>query len=78
MTAFDYVVLGIFGLSIIVSVWRGAVREILALAAWVIAFLAAQGYASSLAAYLPAALSNPALRLFAGFVIAFMLAFLVS
>jgi len=78
MTAFDYVVLGIFGLSIIVSVWRGAVREILALAAWVIAFLAAQGYASSLAAYLPAALSNPALRLFAGFVIAFVLAFLVS
>src|SRR5690606_1076129 len=40
MTAFDYVVLAIVGLSLVVSVWRGAVREIMALAAWVLAFLA--------------------------------------
>jgi len=78
MTTFDYVVLAILGLSIIVSVWRGAVREILALASWVIAFLAAQGFASTVAAYLPAALSNPALRLFVGFVTVFVLVFLVS
>ena len=78
MTTFDYVVLAILGLSVIVSVWRGAVREILALASWVIAFLVAQGFASTAAAYLPAALSNPALRLFVGFVTVFVLVFLVS
>jgi membrane protein required for colicin V production len=73
MTAFDYVVLGIVGLSIIISVWRGAVREVLALASWIAAFVAAQAYATPAAAYMPGALENPALRLLAGFVLVFVL-----
>ncbi len=42
MTAFDVAVFLIIGLSILLSVVRGAVREVLALAAWVVAFWAAQ------------------------------------
>jgi membrane protein required for colicin V production len=78
MTTFDYVVLAIVGLSIIVSVWRGAVREILALASWVIAFVAAQAYAAALAGALPAALENQELRMLAGFVGVFVLVFVLA
>ncbi len=72
MTAFDYAVLAIVGLSIVLSVWRGAVRELLALASWVIAFLAAQAYGPAVSGYLPAALAQPSLRVLAGFVIVFV------
>ena len=34
MTGFDYIVLLIIGISIVVSMMRGAVREVLALAGW--------------------------------------------
>jgi membrane protein required for colicin V production len=45
MTAFDYLVLGIVGLSVLVSVLRGAVREVMALGGWVAAFLVANTFA---------------------------------
>lgn len=77
MTAFDYAVLGIIGLSIVLSVWRGAVRELLALASWIVAFLAAQAYGAAVAAYMPAALENPSLRVLAGFVIVFLVVLVV-
>jgi len=41
MTVFDYVVIAIVGLSILLSVIRGLIREVLALLAWVVAFIAA-------------------------------------
>ncbi|MCC6534830.1 MAG: CvpA family protein [Burkholderiales bacterium] len=78
MTAFDYAVLAILGLSIIVSVWRGAVREVLALASWVLAFLAAQAYAPLMAVYLPASLESGSLRLLAAFAIVFVLVLALS
>jgi len=67
MTVFDYAVLAILGLSIILSVWRGAVRELLALASWVMAFLAAQAYSPVAAAYVPASVENVSLRMLTGF-----------
>ena len=72
MTAFDYAVLGIVGLSVIVSIWRGVVREVLALLSWVIAFVIAQGYAHSVAAWLPSGLANPSLRLLIAFIVLFL------
>lgn len=41
MTWFDYGVLIIIGASVLLGLWRGVVGEILALLAWVLAFLAA-------------------------------------
>jgi ATP phosphoribosyltransferase len=41
VTVFDYAVLLIVGLSVLLSVMRGFVREVLALAAWLIAFVTA-------------------------------------
>ena len=73
MTVFDYTVLLIVGLSILLSVMRGAVREILALASWVAAFLVANTYGVWLAAQLPAAIPGEPLKLLAAFVILFQL-----
>jgi membrane protein required for colicin V production len=78
MTAVDYVVIGIVALSVMISVWRGAVRELLALAAWILAFFAGQAYAGTVAAYLPASLENEALRLLAGFAGIFLLVLLLT
>jgi membrane protein required for colicin V production len=78
MTVFDYAVLAILGLSVIISVWRGAVREVLALASWIAAFLAAQTYAGPVAAYLPDSVPNASLRLLGGFVIVFLIVLLLT
>lgn len=72
MTAFDYTVLAIVGFSVIVSVWRGAVRELFALAAWVMAFFVAQAYGTTVSALLPAAMDSAALRVLAGFGLVFV------
>lgn len=46
MTAFDFGVLAILSASVMVGMWRGLVSELLALAAWVVGFFAAQATAS--------------------------------
>jgi len=68
MTVFDYAVLAIVGLSILLSVIRGLVREILALLAWVVAFVIANLFGGKLAELLPTAIPGEELRLLAGFV----------
>jgi membrane protein required for colicin V production len=62
MTAFDYAVLGVAGLSALVGVFRGAVREVMALASWVGAFLIALHFAPMLTGVLPESLAHPWLR----------------
>lgn len=77
MTAFDYAVLLIVGLSVLLSIMRGAVREILALASWVVAFLLANAYGVWLAARLPDAIPGEELKLLAAFLIVFLTAMLL-
>jgi len=67
MTLFDLAVIVIVGLSVLLSLIRGLVREVLALAAWVVAFLAANLMAGQIAPLLPAAISTEELRLLVGF-----------
>src|SRR4030095_7368989 len=67
MTVFDYTVLTIIGLSILLSVIRGLVREALALLAWAVAFIAAGFVAADLAALLPAEIPGEQLRVLVGF-----------
>lgn len=77
MTAFDYVVLLTVGLSILLSVMRGVVREVLALLSWVVAFWLANIYTVRFAPMLPDAIPNESLRFFAAFVILFLVALLL-
>jgi membrane protein required for colicin V production len=72
MTWFDYAVIAIVGISILLSIIHGLVREILSLASWIVAFVMAQLFAADVAPLLPAALAHPSLRLLAGFLCVFL------
>jgi membrane protein required for colicin V production len=67
MTLFDLAVIAIIGLSVLLSVIRGLVREVLALAAWAVAFFAANVLATQVSQWMPQALESEELRLLAAF-----------
>lgn len=77
MTLLDYVVLAIIGFSVLLSIIRGLVREILALAAWAIAFIMAWLFGGQLAAVMPEEIPGEELRLLAGFAALFFIVLLV-
>ena len=77
MTVFDYVVLVIMGLSVLLSILRGFVRETLALASWLVAFFVAKLYTLELAPLLPQSIPNQPLRLLAAFLILFLATLLI-
>lgn len=77
MTIFDYAVLGILAASSLLGLWRGVIAEVLALAAWVAAFIAARAWGAEAAPYFDGVVAEPALRYAAGFV-AVMLFVLVT
>ncbi|WP_047391852.1 CvpA family protein [Chitinibacter sp. ZOR0017] len=78
MTQFDYIVLSVLGLSMLLSVLRGLTQEIMALLAWVLAFWAASHFAETVAAWLPASLQMESLRYIAAFVVVFFVTWLLS
>ncbi|MDO9602618.1 MAG: CvpA family protein [Rhodocyclaceae bacterium] len=59
MTVIDFVVIGVVLLSLAVGAWRGMVSEILALVAWVVAFLAARTWATPAGGWLATGLADP-------------------
>lgn len=69
ITIFDYVVLGTVALSLLFGIWRGVVSEILALVAWVVAFLTARAWATPAGDLVAAGLSETLWRQVAGFVV---------
>lgn len=77
MTLFDYCVLAVIALSLLLGISRGVVSELLALTAWVVAFFAARLWAQPVGDHLLAELSDPVWRPVAGFVAVFV-AVLVS
>ncbi len=72
MTPFDYVVLAVIALSLLIGVWRGVVSEILALLAWIAAFLCARLWAEPVGDVLMAADVAPHWRQIAGFLLVFV------
>jgi membrane protein required for colicin V production len=77
MTSFDYAVLAILGLSILLSMMRGLIREVLALASWIVAFFVAKTYTLELAPLLPDTIPSEALKFLAAFIILFLATLLV-
>ncbi|MGA0025558.1 MAG: CvpA family protein [Burkholderiales bacterium] len=71
MTVLDYAVLAIIGFSIVLSIIRGLVREVLALAAWALAFVAAWLFGGEVAVLMPAEIPSTELRVLAGFAATF-------
>jgi len=72
VTGFDFVAIGIVALSVLIGLMRGAVKEVLSLAAWVLAFVAAKTFAATAAGVMPDFINNPALRYLAGFIMVFI------
>ncbi len=77
MMFFDYTVLAIVGISILLGVLRGLVREVLNLLAWVAAFWVANAYTGEIAPLLPAAIPTESVRFVAAFVLLFVGALLL-
>lgn len=69
MTSFDYAVLTVIGISIVVSIMRGAIKELLALFGWIVAFYIAKTYSSQLAPLLPQDIPTEAFKVLAAFLI---------
>ena len=78
MTSFDYTVLIIIGISIVVSMMRGAVRELLAIAGWIVAIYVAKTYATQLIPLLPPDIPTEALKILAAHIIVFFGVLLVA
>lgn len=66
MTLFDFVVLGLVAVSLVIGVWRGVVSEMLALVAWIVAFLAAHSWGMQAGTWMTTLLADPFLRVVAG------------
>ncbi|MEO7559192.1 MAG: CvpA family protein [Nitrosospira sp.] len=76
MTIFDYAVLAIFVVSILLSVVRGVVRELFSLAGWVVAFMVANSFAAGFAPMLPSSIAGESLRMLLAFAALFLSALL--
>lgn len=72
MATFDYVVLGIVAVSLMLGLWRGVVSELIALAAWVMAFMAALEFGADAGKAVFTGLADPAIRVLAGCVLVFV------
>ena len=72
MTGFDYIVIAIVMVSVVLGIWRGVVGEIIALVAWVLAFLAARMWGEEVARVFLARIADPAMRIVAAWVAVFV------
>ena len=72
MATFDYVVIGIVAISLMLGLWRGVVSELIALAAWVTAFMAALEFGGQTGQAAFTGIADPALRALAGCVLVFV------
>jgi membrane protein required for colicin V production len=77
MTAFDYCVLAILGISVLLSLARGFVRELVSLAGWIVAFMVANSFAAQFAPMLPSFITGESLRMLLAFAALFLATLLV-
>ncbi|MFC1536518.1 CvpA family protein [Pseudomonadota bacterium] len=77
MNFFDYILIGIVGLSVVLSLWRGFVREIISLIGLVAAFFAASRVSGQAGDFLGQWISNGTVADIAGFILVFVLIMLI-
>ncbi|MDE2365718.1 MAG: CvpA family protein [Betaproteobacteria bacterium] len=77
MTAFDYCVLAILCISVVLSFVRGVVRELVSLAGWIVAFMVANSFAAQFAPMLPSFITGESLRMLLAFAALFLATLLV-
>ena len=72
MTVFDYVVIGIVGLSLLFGLFRGVVGELIALLAWGLGLFAALEFGSRVGHMVFGGISDSSMRTLAGCVLVFV------
>ncbi len=77
MTAFDYVILALIVLSAGIGLWRGVIREVFALGAWVVAIICAVLFGQTVALALPLGGQAAWLQSLAGYALVFVGVFIV-
>jgi len=77
MTPFDYAVFVILLASMLLGAWRGVVGEIIALAAWILAFFAAKWWADEFSRQLLTGIADPAVRIVVAWVLVFVIVLLL-
>ena len=77
MTPFDYAVLVILLASMALGAWRGVLGEIIAVAAWVLAFFAAKWWGEEFARQLLGGIGDPVVRLVVAWVLIFVIVLLL-
>ena len=78
MTTFDWVVGCVIGLSTLLAFFRGAIRELIALIAWVFGLIFALAFTPMLGAALPDIFGHPAVRYVIAFALILIAALLVG
>ena len=78
MTVFDYAVLTIIGLSVILSMMRGLVKEVLSILGWVAAVYVGRTYTGELLPMMPLDIPTDSLRILAAFLVLFLATLLLS
>jgi membrane protein required for colicin V production len=78
MDAVDWILLAVLGVSVLLGMWRGLVREVISLAGWIAGFWIAQAWAPQAADWLPLQGASEVLRYLAGFVTVFVAVLVVS
>lgn len=77
-TWIDYVLLAIILVSTVISLWRGFIREIISLIIWILAFILAFHYATTLGNSFKTHIATDSLRLTISFVIILISVLLVG
>jgi len=72
VTVFDYLVLVVLICSVVISMLRGLVKEILSLLSWIVSFVVANAYGEQLASLLPAMFPGSVTRLIVAFLALFI------
>lgn len=75
MTAFDFTLIGIMSISVLIGLWRGAFYEVFSLLGWPLAFVLSKYCAPRLAAMLP--VNTEATRTALAYALVFIAALLV-
>lgn len=72
MTLFDYILIGIVSVSLLLGLWRGVIGELIALAAWAIGVFCAAEFGGQVGEMLYQGIADPTIRMLAGCVTVFV------
>lgn len=78
MAIVDYIVLGIILISLLISVFKGFVKEAISLGTWFAAVFIALSFADKLAGFMPENFAQPSLRLGIAFITLFIATMIIG